>query len=264
MDDDPEVIRHQMQETRSSLTDKIERLEQTVTDKVQATTTAVTDTVTSVKEAVQDTVESVKGTVAGTVDSVRDTVNNTVETVKETFDVRRYFRDYPWAALGASVGAGFLGGMVLGSGSRARGDRITNLRSRGQSFTGPSSSSSYRSGDGRQGGSYTAPPAHAEPGWTGEIASRFGDELGKLKGVALGAAFGLVRDWIGRSAPGEVSGRIAEVIDEVTRKFGGEPIRGNLLETFSGFAGGSGKSSRERETSGFARTTDRSPAGENL
>ena len=184
----------------------------------------------------QDTVESVKGTVTGTVDSVRDTVSNTVETVKETFDVRRYFREYPWAALGASVGVGFLGGMVLGSGSRARGDRITNLRSRGQPFAGPSSTSSYNGGDGRRAGSFTAAPAHAEPSWTGEIASRFGDEIGKLKGVALGAAFGLIRDWIGRSTPGEVSGRIGEVIDEVTRKFGGEPIRGNLLDTFSGFS----------------------------
>jgi len=263
MDDDPEVIRHQMEETRSSLSDKIERLEQTVTDKVQATTTAVTDTVTSVKEAVQDTVDSVKGTVTGTVDSVRDTVSNTVETVKETFDVRRYFREYPWAAFGASVGVGFLGGGVVGSGSRARGDRITNLRSRGQSFAGPSSTSSYTGGDGRRAASFTASPAHAEPGWTGEIASRFGDEINKLKGVALGAAFGLIRDWIGRSAPGEVSGRIAEVIDEVTRKFGGEPIRGNLLETFRGFTGG-GKSSRERETTGFVRSSDRTPAGENL
>ena len=54
MDDDPEMIRHQMQETRSSLTDKIERLEQTVTDKVQSTTAAVTNTVESVKGAVQD------------------------------------------------------------------------------------------------------------------------------------------------------------------------------------------------------------------
>src|SRR5439155_3985836 len=80
MDDDPEVIRHQMADTRSSLTDKIERLEQTVTAKVQTTTAAVTDTVESVKEAVQDTVQTVRGT-----------VTDTVDTVKEAFDVRRYF-----------------------------------------------------------------------------------------------------------------------------------------------------------------------------
>ena len=39
--------------------------------------------------------------VTGTVDSVRGAVRDTVDTVKETFDIRRYFREYPWAAFGA-------------------------------------------------------------------------------------------------------------------------------------------------------------------
>ena len=64
------------------------------------------------------------------------TVSDTVDSVKEAFDVRRYFREYPWAALGASVGVGVLGGMALGSGARARGGRITELHSRGQAFAG--------------------------------------------------------------------------------------------------------------------------------
>ena len=69
MDDDPEVIRSQMEETRSSLTDKIERLEQTVTDKVQG----VADTVESVKGAVRDTVDAVKGTNAKILDTRKTT-----------------------------------------------------------------------------------------------------------------------------------------------------------------------------------------------
>jgi ElaB/YqjD/DUF883 family membrane-anchored ribosome-binding protein len=239
MDDDPEVIRHQMEETRSSLTDKIERLEQTVTEKVHTTTAAVTDTVESVRGAVRDTVDSVRGTVTGT-----------VETVKETFDVRRYFEKYPWAALGAAVGVGFVGGAVLGAGGRRRDDRIPTLHSRGEVATEPPVSSHGHHGHNggpKRRSSASSRATHAASSVAHEISSKFGDEIGKLKGVALGAMFGLVRDWIGRSATGDVGRQIAEVIDDVTRKLGGQPIRGNLLESF-GNLGGHGKASRERET----------------
>jgi ElaB/YqjD/DUF883 family membrane-anchored ribosome-binding protein len=251
MDDDPEVIRNQMEETRSSLTDKIEKLEEKVTATVQNTTAAVTDTVASVKDAVHETVDSVKGT-----------VSNTVETVKDVFDVPGYFRDYPWAAFGASVAVGFAGGTLLGTGVHARGDRITDLHSRGQPVTattrathGPSTSHNGGPKKRAQAGSFTASPAHATHGLVTDIASKFGDEIGKLKGVALGAVFGLVRDWIGRSAPGEVSQRLGQVIDDVTRKLGGEPIKGNLMDSFTGQTGD--KANRERDEGTQAGHTHR-------
>jgi ElaB/YqjD/DUF883 family membrane-anchored ribosome-binding protein len=262
MDDEPEVIRQQMADTRSSLTDKIERLEQTVEQKVQSTTAAVTDTVESVKDAVQDTVETVKGTVTGTVDTVRSTVNSTVETVKEAFDVRGYFEQYPWASFGAAVGVGIAGGVLLGGGGRAA-ERIADLHSRGEvatTRTAPSHNGGgrKRSAVASRAASLTTKSADAAHQFAGELASKFGDELGKLKGVALGAMFGLVRDWISRSAPPEVGNRVGEVIDDVTRKLGGEPIRGNLLDSFTGLTGG--KSSREREASAEARPGSRMPS----
>jgi len=259
MDDESEVIRHQMEETRSSLTDKIERLEHTVEHKVQSTTAAVTCTVESVKDAVQDTVETMKGTVHDTVDSVKSTVNATVDSVKEAFDVPRYFHEYPWAAFGAAVGVGFAGGALLGG--RSRDDRISDLHSRGQVTMAPPPSinggSRERSPAARPA-SFTAAPTEAANGFAGEIATKFGDELGKLKGVALGTVFGLVRDWISRSAPPAVGTKVGEVIDDVTRKLGGEPIRGNLLDSFSRYVGG--KASRERETGNEARPGARMPS----
>jgi ElaB/YqjD/DUF883 family membrane-anchored ribosome-binding protein len=257
MDDEPEVIRQQMEGTRSSLTDKIERLEHTVTDKVQSTTAAVTGTVESVKEAVQDTVQTVRGTVQDTVDTVKCTVNSTVETVKETFDVRQYFHQYPWAAFGAAVGVGFAGGVLLTSGGRGQGGRIAELHSRGEPVRAVAPS---HNGGSRKRSSTPAARASVQTQHrlVGEVASKFGDELGKLKSVALGAVFGLVRDWIGRSAPSQVSDRVGEVIDDVTRKLGGEPIRGNLLDSFTGL--GSGKASREKDTAGDVRAGFRTPS----
>ena len=60
MDSESQVIHDQMEETRTSLQDKLETLEQQVTTSVHNATEAVTDTVDSVKEAFHDTVASVK------------------------------------------------------------------------------------------------------------------------------------------------------------------------------------------------------------
>src|SRR5262249_38838293 len=90
MDDSPEVIRQQMEETRAALSEKLETLEQQVVGTVKDARAAVTDTVETVKGAVHDT----------------------VETVKETFDVSRQVERHPWAMLGGSIALGFLGGRL--------------------------------------------------------------------------------------------------------------------------------------------------------
>ncbi len=256
MDDQPEVIRQQMEATRTDLTQKIEALENKVVNTVENTTSAVTDTVASVKEAVQDTVQSVKETVTGSVGAVKETLSDTAETVKDALDVRRYFEEYPWASFGASVAAGFVGGLLLGGG-RAQGDRITGLHSRGQAFTGPTPTAGYggngvteRERAAAREASFTAAPAHARPSWLNDLSAKFGDEMEKLKGVALGALAGLARDWVVQSTPPEVGTRLREVFDDFTRKLGGDPMQGNLLSNFSNYLGGtaSGKTSRERDT----------------
>jgi ElaB/YqjD/DUF883 family membrane-anchored ribosome-binding protein len=103
MDNEPEdVIKHQMLETRQSLAEKLETLEQQVVGTVQSATTAVTDTVETVKEAVQQTVETAKA-------SVRETV----DAVKETFDVTEQVRKHPWIMVGGSVALGYVAGRFL-------------------------------------------------------------------------------------------------------------------------------------------------------
>src|SRR5437762_1903548 len=102
MDNEPEVIREQMAETRASLADKIESLEGKVVGTVQDATCAVSDTVENVKEAVQETVTSVK-----------DTVSDTVEGVKESLDLRRQVDRHPCLMMGAAVAVGYIGGSLL-------------------------------------------------------------------------------------------------------------------------------------------------------
>src|SRR5262245_52369843 len=67
MDNESEVIRQQMEQTRSALTAKVELLEHQVVETVHGATAAVSETVGNVKDVVQETVQTVK-------DSVHETV----------------------------------------------------------------------------------------------------------------------------------------------------------------------------------------------
>src|SRR5262249_60811224 len=95
----PEVIRQQMQETRTALTEKLEALEHQVVETVQGARSAVTDTVESVRGAVHDT----------------------VCTVKETFDLNRQVERHPWAMVGGSFALGYVSGRLLKQATSALG-----------------------------------------------------------------------------------------------------------------------------------------------
>ena len=83
----PDEIRHQIEETRCSLTEKLETLE----------------------HEVKQTVKGATDTVVGTVHSVE----GTVETVKRTFDLRYHVRRHPWLMFGGSIATGFVAGTLL-------------------------------------------------------------------------------------------------------------------------------------------------------
>jgi ElaB/YqjD/DUF883 family membrane-anchored ribosome-binding protein len=257
MADEPEVIRRQMAATRSDLTRKIEALEHQVVETVQSTTSAVTNTVASVRDAVQDTVSAVKGTVSDTVCTVKDTVSETVASVKETLDVRRRVEDHPWAAFGAAVAAGFVGGRLFGGGHHAQGDRIVGLHSRGEPFPARRPSPNGAADDrralvaGAARADFSAAPAHAdrEPGWLDTLQRQFAPEIDKVKGLALGALGAVVRDVLTQSAPPQFQTQLSGLVDDFTRKIGGEPMRGN---PFQGDAN-AGKTSRERDVAHEAR-----------
>lgn len=209
MDNESEVIRHQMEETRASLADKLETLEREVTETVSEAKAAVTGTVESVKEAVQGTVESVKESVSGT-----------VETVKETFDLPRQVERHPWAMVGASVAAGYLAGYLLSRG-RPHGPAA--------GWRGPSWSSSQAAGLERLRSEEPPAPPARPGGALGGLGHLFGDELEKLKGLAIGMALGAIRDAVTSSMPPEVGPRIAEVMNDVTTKLGGQTMPSPVL-----------------------------------
>ena len=205
---EPELIREQMEQTRASLTEKLETLEHQVVDTVQGATTAVADTVDTVKEAVQDT----------------------VETVKDTFDVRVQVERHPWAMMGASVALGYLGGRLL---RVSASDHFPQWRAVPTASGEPPWPS--RNNDGhphrpqvRESSNKKLMPearlCSNERGWLRQMTRLFQPEIAKLRGLAVGAVLSAARDMITHSAPEELKPQLAEVVDSITVKLGGKPI----------------------------------------
>ena len=93
MIESPEVMRQQIEETKSQLWEKLDTLETQVSEAVQSTSTAVSETVASVQE---------------TVANVTDTVQESVQSVSNAFDLPLQVERHPWLAVGGSFVLGYL------------------------------------------------------------------------------------------------------------------------------------------------------------
>ncbi|HKB35673.1 MAG TPA: hypothetical protein VKD72_04415 [Gemmataceae bacterium] len=230
MDQEPDLIKEQMAETRVSLTDKIEKLEDTLKETVQGTLHTATDTVENVSEKVEHTVETVKDAVEGSVEAVKETVHETVETVKEAFNLRRHVQRYPWAMLGGAIAVGFLGGRLLGQAQRSR-ERRRHEREE-YPFTRPGTAEAHAPMPASAPAREREPePEEEKPSVLERIGESFGDELSKLKGLALGATFGVLRDMLTAAVPEQMKPQLTDVMNSFTTKLGGKVIQGPLLDT---------------------------------
>jgi len=210
MADNPEVIRHQMEETRSHLAEKLEALENQVSSTVEDATEAVSETVEAVKE---------------TVENVTETVEETVQSVGQAFDLRLQTERHPWLVFGGSVALGCLAAQLFGRG------REGGEESGGHDVNWSALSSASQPGQStweRRSEPSFQQPAHSEPSENGK-KSWFWDEMNRVKGLALGALMGVVRDLAARGLPGALGQRVAEEVDHLGTSLGGETIAGPLL-----------------------------------
>jgi hypothetical protein len=234
-----------MDDTRKDLADKLEKLEKKVTDTVSTDTDlvekvpetvetvkeTVAETVSTVTGTVQHTVEAVKDTVEGTVDAVKGTVASTVGAVRNFFDIPHQVDRHPWLMMGGSVLLGFLGGRLLLPRRHA-----AEPESRSTAFEPtPAYAPSYA----REA---TAPEAYAAahapertekepsgPSWISRLTERFGGEIDKVKGLAIGTLMGAVRDAASSWAPETLRNDVTEVINNFTRDMGGKVFEGPVL-----------------------------------
>jgi ElaB/YqjD/DUF883 family membrane-anchored ribosome-binding protein len=233
MDQEPDVIKEQMAETRVSLTDKIEKLEDTLKGTVESTLHTATDTVENVTEKVEETVETVKEAVEGSVEAVKETVQETVASVKEAFNLRHHVQRHPWAMLGGAVVLGFLGGRLLGGAQRWRERR--RPRDDEHLFPRPGTAAAQAPMPTSAPARTREPERERQPeqqksSWLSGLGETFGEELSKLKGLALGATFGTLRDMLTASVPDQLKPQLTDVMNNVTSKLGGRVFEGPLFD----------------------------------
>jgi hypothetical protein len=212
MADHPEVIRQQMEETRSNLTEKLEALENQVSSTVEEATSAVSETVEAVKE---------------TVENVTASVQDTVHSVGETFDIRLQTERHPWIVFGGSVALGCLAAQLLHRGRHEH--EKSSAHDAGWSSLSSASQPRESTWERRPEPSFHQ-PARAEPAENGR-KSWFWDEMNRVKGLAVGALMGVVRDLAARGLPGALGQRVADEVDHLSTSLGGETIPGPLLPT---------------------------------
>jgi len=220
-----DVIRHQMEETRTSLTEKLETLENKVVETVQEATSAVSETVASVKGTVQDTVATVQSAVTSvqdTVGSVKDSMKEGVTAVKETvqdmFDISGHMERHPWAMMGGSMAVGFCLGNIFSK---------KELDTTKMAEAAPAVASSghvSRSHSHGNGGPREKRRAEASKAPAMGLLSDLAPEINRLKSLALGALMGTVREMIIQALPEKMGGQLKEIINSVTEKVGGSPI----------------------------------------
>jgi ElaB/YqjD/DUF883 family membrane-anchored ribosome-binding protein len=257
MDKESDVIKHQMEHTRAALTDKLELLEHQVTDTVteaadtvekvrhtvQDTVSEATQTVEKVRQTFQDTVSgaaekvaSMKHAVRDTVESVRESVRETAAAVSETLDIRKQVEKHPWAMMVGATAVGFGVGVLVSrvDVQEAASGAASSIASSAKSLA---SSGSGAAGDHSPG--WTGPQreqraVRQQPGWQ-EEESPWMPAVNKLKGLAIGTMFGVLRDVLSKSMPDTLRGQVGEVIDDFTTSFGGKPIAGKVLpDSWSG------------------------------
>lgn len=230
-----DVIRSQMEETRTSLTDKLETLEKQVVDTVQGATSAVTDTVEAVKDSVQGTVASFKDSVTTVKDSVQDTVSAVkdsmqggVDAVKDMFDLPAHVERYPWMVMGGSVVVGYCLGSLLSGKKTPEMAQLSSFAETGNVARSQQGHNGGHRGSGRE--KRKAEPARSAV--TG-LLDNLGPEISKLKGLALGALMGTVREMIVQAIPEHLGNQLKDVINNITEKVGGQPIQGSDWTPFA-------------------------------
>jgi hypothetical protein len=198
-----------MELTRAALAGKLGTLEQQVLDTVTNVTSAVTESAKTVKDAVDDT------------------MNN----VKDTLNLPLQMRRHPWVIVGGAVALGYLGGCLLfrngaappagnGFAQAPPPDKppIPETRIGNGADSRPVNTAAAQ---------LNSKPAHGatEPGWLTGVNSQFAPEIAKLKGYAITALLGALRDMVTQSAPPPMKAALADVIDGIAVKLGAEPIR---------------------------------------
>jgi len=169
--------------------------------------------------------------------------------VKHTFDLARQVDQHPWAMFAGATALGFIGTRLL---SRAMTPASPAAIS-ASTATAVAPAPPHGNGFGITSNANAAPAPQQT--WWSFIADHYGEELAKVKGLAIASAAGVAREMLIANAAPPIADRIKEVIDGITSKLGAKPIEGPILNPSP-----QGDESKEEQPS-FASLGSRSLGG---
>ena len=219
MDNEEDVIRDQMEERRTSLSEKLEKLEGKVSGTVTDTTDAVSESVVAVKETVQETTQAVTESVAkvkevvqDTVESVKTGVKDSVKFVRDLFDPRVH----PFFAVGTATVAGVVLGRLLFPSRPHSAPRLAPTLTPEP----PAMSRSQRAAGHNGNGARTA--KESSKTWVQSIIDQYEPEIARMKGLAMGVAIDSLRDFVMNMAPANWKEQVHHIFQGAISKFQGQ------------------------------------------
>jgi len=198
-------VRHNIEDTRAAMTEKLVMLEERIRETVAGAQTSVEEIVEdvggiveNVKTTVDTTLATVRQSVADAhtsmeviVENVKGTVGDTVATVQRTFDLPLQVEQHPWAMVGGALLVGYMLGSWGGGHPSAPGPPAE----RGADVSRPDPSTSR------------VPSAHPQPqqglvsGLVEQLKDEMQDEIVSLKSVAVGAVIRTLRALFSQAMP---------------------------------------------------------------
>jgi len=205
VDNELEVIRDEMEQTRANLADKLGALE-----------TQVRETVSGATEAVSSTVEGVK--------EVVETVSETVESVTDTFNVSRQVEQHPWMAMGAAVATGFVVAQIIGRVSHPApvpppAPAAPELPLQPVAQAQPAAPREQPEEPKKESGLM-----HSLESMLPDMKGVMNTLVGSLGGLAVGSVMGVIRELAANGLPQEWKGEVTKLVDQVTTQLGGKPL----------------------------------------
>jgi len=162
------------------------------------------------RESLTEKIETLECKVMNSVQEATSSVKETVANVKDAVDVKAHVDRHPWLMFSGSILAGYVLANLLDGGKRAPPEALRPAP--------PPPKPQRVPGNGRH--SSEKPQAPATSSWLAPIEP----EINHLKGLALGVALGTVREMVTEEVPPHMAEQLRTIIDDVTRKIGGEPV----------------------------------------
>ena len=107
MDERESHIRKDIDDTRSTMNEKLEMIEERVHETVEGTRSTIESVMSNINR-VQGTIEETKSTIDNVIETIKYAMDETIERVKYTTDLIEQVNKNPWIMFGSAILMGYV------------------------------------------------------------------------------------------------------------------------------------------------------------